>query len=313
MAWKNPKYGQKLLTKERAIIELIFAGIIWGFGFIATKYALSSFSIYELLCYRYFLAFTAGELIYFLFLRKKSAPYNYKKELKLTLPAGVFMAAFIIPQTIGLVHTTATKSGFLTALYIIVVPLIGQWFFKEKIPLKIYFSAFLALVGAGLLMNIQKENTINTGDLWTLLCAFVASFHIIYVGHVARKSADTFRFNNYQSLWCLLCLLPFLFAQEKINYNPGLLYPWLGVLFMAFISSLIAFTIQIRSQTVLSNTTASMLFLLESPFAFLFGYLLLGETLNFIQIIGAIIILVSSYLTVLWEEPTSHSTVQITQ
>lgn len=305
---KNPT-----LTKERAVIELIFAGAIWGFGFIASKYALESFSIYELLSYRFFLAFLAGELIHFLFFQKKDSHFDFKKELKLTFPAGLIMAGFIIPQTIGLHLTTATKSGFLTTLYIIVVPLVGQWFFKEKITLKIYFSAFLSLVGAGLLMNIQNETQINTGDMWTLLCAFVAAFHIIYIGHAGRKSSNAFRFNNYQSMWCFLFLLPFVLTQEKINYNPGALIPWLGVLFMAFGSSLIAFTIQIRSQTVLSNTTASMLFLLESPFAFLFGYWLLQETLNPLQLFGAVIILISSYLTVLWEEPTSHSTEPLAQ
>ncbi len=301
------------MTKERAVIELIFAGVIWGFGFIASKYALTSFSIYELLCYRFFIAFVAGETIYLLFFKRKASVFNYAKELKLTLPAGLFMAGFIIPQTIGLDLTTATKSGFLTTLYIVIVPFIGQWFFKEKITPKIYFSAFLSLVGAGLLMNIQNETQINKGDMWTLLCAGVAAFHIIYIGHAGRRSSNAFRFNNYQSLWCLLFLLPFLFLQEKINLMSHQLFPWLGVLFMALGSSLIAFTIQVRSQTVLSNTTASMLFLLESPFAFLFGYLLLKETLNPLQIVGALVILVSSYLTVLWEEPTSHSTAPLAQ
>ncbi len=301
-------------TKERAIIELIGAGAIWGFGFIATKHALTSFSIYELLCYRFFIAFAAGELIHFLFFRKKINNFNYSKELKLTFVAGVLMAGFIIPQTIGLLYTTATKSGFLTSLYIIFVPLFGQWFFKEKIPLKIYLSAFIALIGAAMLMDLQSEAQLNKGDLWTLLCAVVATLHIIYIGHASRKSKNAFRFNNYQSFWCLICLLPFLLTQEKINYNPGELFPWLGVLFMALGSSLIAFTIQIRSQTVLSNTTASMLFLLESPFAFLFGYLILNETLSVIQLIGSVIILVSSYLTVAWEEvPTKHSTEPIAQ
>ena len=78
------------MTKERAVIELIFAGIIWGFGFIATKYALTSFSIYELLCFRFFIAFIAGEIIYFLFFKRKTSVFNYAKELKLTLPAGFF-------------------------------------------------------------------------------------------------------------------------------------------------------------------------------------------------------------------------------
>lgn len=304
---------KSVYTKEQAIIELIFAGAIWGFGFIATKYALTSFTIYELLCYRFLLAFLAGETIYYIFFRKKNKNYDLYKELKLTLPAGIIMAGFIIPQTIGLLDTSATKSGFLTSLYIIFVPLFGQWFFKEKIPVKIYLSAFIALIGAGMLMNIHNETNINKGDIWTLLCAVIAAFHIIYIGHASRRSSDSFRFNSYQSLWCLLCLLPFLFAQEKINYNPGVLVPWLGVLFMAFASSLIAFTIQIRSQTVLSNTTASMLFLLESPFSFLFGYLCLKETLNMNQILGAVILLVSSYLTVLWEAPTQHSTTQTVQ
>ncbi|WP_232469242.1 DMT family transporter [Bdellovibrio bacteriovorus] len=110
---------------------------------------------------------------------------------------------------------------------------------------------------------------------------------------------NAFRFNNFQSAWCLLALTPLLLTQERTAWNVTDYKPILGILCLGLGSSIIAFYLQIRTQKVLSDSTASMLFLLESPFAALFGFLILSERLSWFQISGAVIIMVASVLQIL--------------
>jgi drug/metabolite transporter (DMT)-like permease len=152
-----------------------------------------------------------------------------------------------------------------------------------------------------------KIHDVNAGDLWTLACSLIAALHIIYIGKVSNSVGNSFRFNNFQSIWALLILTPLLLTQEKVTLHQASGISWLGVLILGMGASLIAFSIQIRAQKVLSDSTASMIFLLESPFAALFGFLLLNERLTFFQGFGAIIILTASAMQIL-RDPSSKST-----
>ncbi len=276
--------------KSRALTELIAAAIIWGFGFVATVWALRDFSIAGFLFLRFTIAFIVGEIVRVFFFRRK---FWDAHDFKYALLAGVLMAAFIIPQSIGLLFTTATNSGFLTIMYVVLVPLLS---FHKKHSWKVYALAALAFLGAWLLMNAVVLE-FNKGDLWTLVCAFAASLHILYLGKVAPQVHDAFRFNNYQSFWCLLAVIPFIGIDPKFSIHSTNILPWLGLMSTAIGSTIIGFMIQIRAQKVLSETTAAQFFLLESPFALLFGYLLLNETITSFQALGAILILLSSFLT----------------
>lgn len=294
------------MTKQKAVAELIFAGILWGYGFLATKWALLDFSVFDLLFYRYSCAILITE-IYFLFKNNKPDQKLLFNEFKLAMYPGLLMAAFIIPQTFGLQFTTATKSGFITTLYVLIVPILNHFFFKEKATFKIYLWSILAIFGTTLLLNVYSESPdINRGDAWTLACSAMAALQIIFIGKVANKTSSPLRLNNYQNIWTFLCLLPFYLTQEKIHFVSTQWISWFGVISMAIGSSILAFTIQVRAQKVLSSAVASQLFLLESPFAFMFGYFFLNETLTWIQLVGAIIIMISSYLT-LREEQILHS------
>ncbi|MBL7545902.1 MAG: DMT family transporter [Bdellovibrionaceae bacterium] len=294
-----------MTTKNQAAIELLFAGVLWGFGFLAVKWALLDFSVADILFFRYFLAFFIAELYLVLFNRTQFI--NTFKEWRLALVPGLLMASFIVPQTIGLKYTTATKSGFITTLYVLIVPFLNQFIFKSKIDRKFYGLASLALIGTVLLLDIFTENPdMNQGDWWTLACTFMAALQIIVIGKLAPASSSAFRFNNFQNFWTLICVTPMFLWQDKITWYSTSLRPWIGILALAIGSSIIAFTIQIRAQKVLSPETASQFFLLESPFAFLFGYLFLNETLTMLQLSGAMLILFTTYLTLKLEQ-TSHS------
>lgn len=276
--------------RSRALVELLFAAVIWGFGFVATVWALRDFSIVGFLVMRFTIAVVIGELVRLLVFRRKfwdSADFKY------SIGAGLLMAVFILPQSIGLLSTTATNSGFLTIMYVVIVPVLS---FQKKHSWQVYALAALAFFGAWLLMNAVIFD-FNKGDLWTLLSAVGASLHILYLGKFAPRIQDSFRFNNYQSFWCLLACLPLISVDPKFSMHSNHLLSWAGLLSTAILSSIVGFMIQIRAQKVLSETTAAQFFLLESPFALLFGVLLLNETISWLQGLGAFLILLSSFLT----------------
>lgn len=304
MASTNPASGLKLLTKNRAALDLIFAGALWGFGFIATVWALKAFTPVETLIYRFIVASVFGEIIY---LMARGPRYTtLKTEFLRAFPAGLFLGGMLLLQTIGLQYTTATKSGFLTSLYVVIVPVFNSWFLKEKTHWKNYLLVAMALIGTYILMGASLEG-LNVGDLWTIACAFIAAAHIIYIGRVSPGIGNAFRFNNFQSIWCLFLLLPLLTTQTGFHWETNDLLPWIGILCLGVASSVVAFYLQIRSQRVLSDSTASMLFLLESPFAAIFGYLVLSERLSLFQTSGALMILVAATLQILWE-PSAKTT-----
>ncbi len=300
MGSTNPASGLKHLTKKRAVIELILAGALWGFGFVSATWGLRSFTVAEVLGYRYIIAFILGEAIYYV-LNFKKPRLPSKFDFQYSILAGVLLGGMLIMQTIGLQYTTATNSGFITTLYVIIVPVISHLVFKHKVTLTLYLYVLLALIGTLLLVGVTPSE-VNKGDLWTLACSFMGAFHIIYIGRISNKVKDPFRFSNMQSLWSFAVVLPMLIIQPRLNFQTEQWLPWFGILSLAIGSSLIGFYIQVRTQRVLSNTTASMLFLLESPFAFLFGSLFLTESLNLRQMTGALIVILASYWTILWEQ-----------
>lgn len=291
-------------SKNRAAIELIFAGVLWGFGFVAAVWALKAFTPAETLIYRFIIASVIGEIIY-LTLRGVNFT-TIREDLIRALPAGFLLGSMLLLQTIGLKYTTATKSGFLTSLYVILVPLMNLVLFKKKSSAKNYLLVAVALAGTFMLVDANLSD-INVGDLWTLACSVIAAMHIIYIGRVSNKVGNAFRFNNFQSFWCLLCLLPLLLLQDSVTFVTDIPEAWLGILALGLGSSIVAFYLQIRTQKILSDTTASMLFLLESPFAAIFGFLILNERLNTFQTTGAVIILLASVLQTLWDSDASKT------
>lgn len=286
-------------------MELTFAGIVWGFAFVAAKWSLMAFSPVGALMLRFVFAFIFGELIYFtLFKTKSSSETNshFMETLKLSMPAGLFLGGFMVLQTIGLKYTSSANSGFLTILYVVFVPLLSQLIFKTKPPQGSYWAVILALIGAFFMMG-GNFSSFNQGDLFTLGCAFVSSFQIIFVDRISHKIKNPFRFNNFQSFWCFVLLIPLIPIETEPLFRNNIdteqlnLALW-GIAGLVF-SSVVAFYLQIRTQKVLDSTTASLLFLMESPNAMLFGFLLLNETINFYQGVGALIIIIAALIVIL--------------
>lgn len=286
----NPKYLPKLSTRTQAFSELTLAGALWGFGFVATIWALPALHPAAIVLYRFLGASAVGILI--LVARKKPWP-GLRAEAKLALIPAFFLWSSLVLQTWGLLTTTATNSAFITSLYVVFIPLFRVLTHREKLHWPYLVCLALALVGTALIVQIQLLAAMKWGDLITLICAFFAAIHILLIDRRAKVSADPFAFNVFQGLWIWMLCLPFVFFTDRWNVGELNSYGWWGLASLALGSSLVAFYLQVRSQKKLPPTVASLLFLMESPFSCLFAYFLIGDRLSPTQWLGALLILIS--------------------
>ena len=274
-------------SNVRAVIELVFAAVLWGFGFIAAVWALRDMAPFTLSAVRFGLAIVFGlPLVALLPSLKKDLRWE---QAKLACLPGLFLALVLLLQTWGQRYTTATKSSFITTLYVLFVPIIERAVLKTKLH-----PAHFIFVGAGLLgtalMCQFHGGALNFGDTLTLACSLVASVHIFWFALISERIRSPITFNYWQCVWAFVFTLPFVLFEDS-RLLPVSPFAWAGLASLVFGSTLIAFALQVRAQTVLSPSVASFLYLLESPFATLFAFALLNERLNIDQWIGGALIL----------------------
>jgi drug/metabolite transporter (DMT)-like permease len=299
------------MTQTRAAVELAIAGALWGFGFIAAMWSLNAGGPLAITGWRFVVAASIGLSFSALisWFRKTTRPkINWKLNLKTAGLPGLLIAGTLIFQTWGLQYTTATKSGFITCLYVLIVPLIEPLIGGPRPSRTVWLSALGALGGVALMcglftaQDLDQRSRLNLGDYLTLLAAFCASFHILAIDRVSGKLGrgfDSHKFNTAQSLVAGLPTLAIALAIEpgaltfpvRLVTEPSV--ATIGFLSLAIGSTLIAFALQVRAQKYIPPTTASLLFLLESPFAAIFATLLLSEVMGPMQLIGGAIILTS--------------------
>jgi drug/metabolite transporter (DMT)-like permease len=285
-------------VQRRAALELVLAGLLWGFGFIATRWAFESFEPLTLTTARFFLAAVVAAPYFFYSRVFRNLGAN--RVFRATLVPGCLLGLCLGLQTLGLKYTTVAKSSFLTALYVVFVPLLETVLFRKRLGRTQWFWVGLAVTGTAFMCEAFSKGFSggwNIGDFLTLLCSLAAAGHILSLEKLSHSMPPTL-LNWSQTVWAALLNLPLCFFETSPvrAFTPRGLA---GLAFLAFGSTMIAFLIQVRSQRVLSPSTVSLLFLLESPFATAFGFMILGEAVLQEQWAGAALILCASLGTIL--------------
>lgn len=197
---------------------------------------------------------------------------------------GFVLTAASALQQVGMVYTTAGKAGFLTALYIILIP-ICRSFFGKRISLKVWIAVCLSMIGLYLLC-VDRSLSIGKGDLMILLCACFYTIHILCIDHFSPR-VNGIKLSCIQFFVAgLLCMAgAFLFEQPSWKAVGA---AWLPLFYAGGLSCAVAYTLQIIAQKDLDPTVASLLFSLESVFAVLMGWAVLGEEMTRREITGCI-------------------------
>ena len=202
------------------------------------------------------------------------------------LCCGLALFAASSMQQIGIQFTTVGKAGFLTALYIVIVPLLGL-LLKKRVALPVWVSVVIAAAGTYLL-SIQEDFTIAAGDLFVILCAVCFSVHILLVDRFSPSV-------NGVELSCIQFLVAGVFSTivaflvETPNVQ-DILRSWGPILYTGLISSGVGYTLQILGQKDTPPAVASLIMSLESVFAALSGWLLLGQGMTGREAVGCALV-----------------------
>ena len=268
---------------RKAELSLLLLAFFWGVTFPLVKIALNFCSPFLFLAIRFGLATLIIWLVYF-----KRISLVDKAALKAGIILGIFLFLGYAFQTVGLKYTAASKSAFITGLFVIMVPPLSVLLVKEK-P-KIFSLLGVALAVSGLwLMTRPRGSEFNVGDFLTFFCAISFSFHVIFVQIYAKE----FPFEKLvfvQLLTTALLSIPSMFLLEtrKLVYNPNLLS---GIVVTAVFATALGIAIQNRMQKDTTATKASVIYTMEPVFAGIFSYLILGEVLGPVGMVGAGLIL----------------------
>ncbi len=197
----------------------------------------------------------------------------------------LFMATSL--QQIGIQYTTAGKAGFITALYIVFVPIIGGIFLHKKTRKLLWFSVFLAAIGLYLLAMTANSFHLAKGDALMLLCAVAFAVHILIIDHFSPL-ADGVKLSAIQFFVSGVLALIFMAIFEDPNFA-AIWDAIVPILYAGVISAGVGYTFQIIGQKDTDPTVASLILSLESVFAVLAGILLLREGLSLREFLGCLI------------------------
>lgn len=276
---------------------LLLATIIWGCAFVAQSVGMDHIGPFTFQAVRCFLAVFALLPVIALFDKKDKQPF-FKTWLdpvlwKAGIPCGLALFVAVALQQVALLYTTAGKAGFITAMYIVIVPIIGL-LLGRKTPITALISVLLAVAGLYLLSYMGVAQ-INIGDVMLLGCAMAFAVQITIVDKYAAH-VDGLRLNCVQSLICAVLSAVFMFALETPDIQP-IVQCWLPLCYTGILSMGLAYSLQIIGQKNIEPTTASLLMSLESVFAALAGWLLLKETMTLTELSGCALVFAAVVLS----------------
>lgn len=270
-------------------ILLLLAAFIWGSAFVAQSVGMDYVGPFTFTCVRSIIG--ALVLLPVIACMDGMNGKNWKvgwqnKNLWIGgICCGVILAVASSLQQIGIQYTSVGKAGFITALYVIFVPIVRVFFGKKPSKL-IWGCVALAIVGLYLLC-INESVSLNLGDLLVFACTLIFTAHILVIDHFSPL-VDGVRMSCIQFATAgILCLVPtVLIEQPAISAITG---AWLPILYAGVLSCGVAYTLQIVGQKNADPTMASLLLSLESVFSVLSGWLILGEKLSVKESLGCVL------------------------
>ena len=279
----------------RSSALLLLTACIWGVAFVAQSVGMEYVGPFTFNFVRSILGgLVLIPCIFFLKREKKAKAEKVseeeKKAQRKTLLAGGICCGVALClasnfQQIGIQYTTVGKAGFITACYIVIVPVIGL-FMKKKCSPMIWLSVLLAVVGLYLLC-INEQFLIGYGDILVFVCAILFSVHILIVDYFSPK-VDGVKMSCIQFFFCaILSGIGMLIFEQPSFAN--ILAAWKPILYAGAMSSGVGYTLQIVGQKGMNPAVASLIMSLESVISVIAGWLILGQALSGREIFGCVL------------------------
>lgn len=280
-------------SKLKGNLILLLAALIWGISFVSQSVGMDYIEPNTFNGIRTWLG--CAVLLPVIFVRQRAKAEEVRAQEKAnrkTLIVGGIVCGCLLciastVQTYGLKYTTAGKSGFITAMYMIIVPFLGL-LFKKRPSMIALISAVIALGGMSLLcLTGGGFDEINVGDLLTLACALVFSFHILAIDYFSPK-VDGVKLSCLQFFVSGAINIVLMLLIEKPQLDV-IMQCCTAILYSGIMSCGVAYTFQIIGQKYTDPTSASILMSLESVFALLAGAVLLQERMTLWEILGCVL------------------------
>lgn len=291
----------------RQVVFPILAALIWGTAFVAQSVSTEFVEPMTFNAVRSLIAFVVlllGLQVFRLIRNKKplaaeaeevadEEKKRHRRDLLLgSLCCGTALAVASNLQQAGIAETSAGKTGFITALYIVIVPILGL-FLKKKVPISVWVSVMIAVAGLYCLC-VKADFTIAPSDFLVFLCAIVYSLHILVIDHFTQK-VDGVALSCGQffvaMVWSAIGMV--IFEHPSMAAIMQCIWP---ILYVGVFSSGVAYTLQILAQKDSNPTVVSLLLSLESVFATLAGAVLLHEQMSGREYAGCVLMLVAVVL-----------------
>ncbi|MGN0411585.1 MAG: DMT family transporter [Lachnospiraceae bacterium] len=290
----------------RQSLLLLLCATIWGVAFVAQSVGMDYVGPFTFNGIRSFIG-VAVLLPYIkitdkLHSKKGLDDGNQKRDRKTLIIGGICcgIALFVAStfQQFGVKYTTVGKAGFITAMYIILVPILGI-FLKKKAGIRIWISVLIAVVGLYLLCMTEGFR-LEMGDALVLICALCFSIHILVIDHFSPL-LDGVRLSciQFAVAGTLGCLCMFLFENPDISL---ILQAWKPILYAGAMSSGVAYTLQIVGQKGMNPTVASLIMSLESVISAIAGFILLKQNMSVREVMGCVIMFAAIILAQLPEK-----------
>lgn len=282
-------------------ILLVLIAFFWGSTFILVKLTIEVMPIFMFLTIRFFLAAMVTLPIFIL--RFSQTPISIKDHAIKGSVIGATLWITFAFQTVGLVFTTATVAAFITGLSVIITPLLAIVLFQFRIQRNIIIGAILAFLGVSLLSGILELDLSQSQGQWQLIgnvlifiCAIAIAFHILLTERHA-PSIDPAGFLFFQLITATILSMGTMVVTKQ--YEPAFFNPsnwdsviWITVIVTVIFATVFAFLIQsyYQSKRIISGSRIAVIYAFEPVFAALTSFLILGESLSFLGLIGAALI-----------------------
>lgn len=283
-------------------ILLVLTALIWGCAFVAQSVGMDYVGPFTFNMARFLIgAIVLLPVIWFMDRQRKTGAEKGAGQKTLIIGGiccGIALAVASALQQWGILFTTVGKAGFITAMYIVIVPLLGIFIGKKVRPLIIGCVA-IAVVGFYFLCMTESLR-LGLGDFLVLLCAIAFSIHILVIDHFSPK-VDGVKMSAIQFLTAaIISAVPTLLWEQPVFTE--ILQAWQPVLYAGVMSCGVAYTLQIIAQKNADPTVASLLLSLESVFSVLAGWVLLGQGLSLKELLGCVLIFCAIILAQLPEK-----------
>jgi drug/metabolite transporter (DMT)-like permease len=267
-----------------AHIAIVIAILIWGSTYFVIKDSLNGIHPVTLVFYRFLIATIIMGIVLAI---KRMHPF---KKIYRGINLGMMLWLLYIPQTIGLIYLSASNSGFLTSLYILIIPIITTIFMKNKITTQRVISIVVALIG--LYIVTGGISTMGIGDSITIIAACAIAFQYLLVDYYIKQKANPlvicFQQFLFLTIWTFITMLlikaPFTIAGESAFYE---------MLYLAIFPSVIAYILQTSAQMYITPMTVAIFGVLEPISAAFFSWSLGGEKMMPAKAMGGFLIIIA--------------------